>query len=220
NGSYSFTGIPDGSGFVITEVVPTGNWVQSYPVGGSYTGNLNGSGTPDNLGYAATVLSGGNDFANFQFGGRGGHTLGFWSNKNGLATMNTNNPLACLVALNLRNANGSHFDPANLGAFQKWLTSANATNMANMLSAQMAAMKMNVRYGITGGSWLIWAPGALGANGFGYITVDNLIAEANASLGANGNTVASGAVRTYQNALKDALDRGNNNLNVYILPAP
>ena len=38
------------------------------------------------------------------------------------------------------------------------------------------------------------------------------MAEANVSLGANGNTVAAGPVRTYQEALKNALDKANNNL--------
>jgi hypothetical protein len=41
--------------------------------------------------------------------------------------------------------------------------------------------------------------------------------EANTSLGTNGNTTAAGAVRNYQTALKDALDRGNNNQSVYVL---
>lgn len=45
--------------------------------------------------------------------------------------------------------------------------------------------------------------------------------EANVSLGANGYTVAAGATRTYQQALKNALDRANNNLNfVQSTPCP
>jgi hypothetical protein len=37
--------------------------------------------------------------------------------------------------------------------------------------------------------------------------------EANTNLFANGNTSAAGATRTYQEALKNALDKANNNLN-------
>ncbi len=45
------------------------------------------------------------------------------------------------------------------------------------------------------------------------------MAEANASLGANGLTVVSGAVRSYREALKNALDKANNNLN-FVQPTP
>ena len=47
------------------------------------------------------------------------------------------------------------------------------------------------------------------------------MAEANTSLGANGDTTATGATRTYQEALKNALDKANNNLNfVQSSPCP
>ncbi len=47
------------------------------------------------------------------------------------------------------------------------------------------------------------------------------MAEANASLGANGLTVAAGPVRSYQEALKNALDNANNNKNfVQATPCP
>ena len=42
---------------------------------------------------------------------------------------------------------------------------------------------------------------------------DFVMDAANASLGTDGYTVASGTVRTYQEALKNALDKANNNLN-------
>jgi hypothetical protein len=40
-----------------------------------------------------------------------------------------------------------------------------------------------------------------------------VIDEANTSLASNGLTVTTGAVRTYQEALKNALDSANNNFN-------
>jgi hypothetical protein len=85
--------------------------------------------------------------------------------------------------------------------------------MAYMLSAQLAAMELNVFNGKVAGGSLIYAPGATSANSLGFATVNAVMAEADASLGANGLTVASGATRTYQEALKNALDRANNNLN-------
>jgi hypothetical protein len=78
-------------------------------------------------------------FGNVCIGAGGGLTLGFWSNKNGAALIGAED-LAMLVSLNLRNANGSNFNPANYASFRTWLLGANATNMANMLSAQLAAV--------------------------------------------------------------------------------
>ena len=156
-------------------------------------------------------------FGNLCLGAGGGHTLGFWSNKNGQALISAADVLM-LQGLNLRKANGADFDGGK-SAIKSWLLSATATNMAYMLSAQMAAMQLNVAEGFVSGSALVEAPGASSANALGYATISALIAEANASLGANGYTVAAGPVRSYQEALKNALDRGNNNLN-FVQAAP
>jgi hypothetical protein len=68
---------------------------------------------------------------------------------------------------------------------------------------------------------LIYAPG-IGNTGVGnnFITVNDLIAAANTSLGVNGNTVASGPIRSYQNALEIVLDNGNNDRSIYVQPTP
>jgi hypothetical protein len=145
-------------------------------------------------------------------GGGGGLTLGFWSNKNGQALVGADD-LSMLRLLNLRNANGNHFDPTGYAAFRTWLLNANATNMAYMLSAQLAAMKLNVHNGKVDGSSLIYAPGATSANGAGFATVSDVITEANTSLANDGHTLAASAVRSYQEELKNALDNANNNLN-------
>ena len=153
-------------------------------------------------------------FGNICVGPGGGHTLGFWSNKNGAAVLSVDAGwMSALSALNLRKADGSSYDPSTYSTFRSWLLNATATNMAYMLSAQLAAMELNVREGFVSGGALIYAPGAEGANANGFMTVNALMAEANASLGTDGYTVASGATRTYQQALKDALDDGNNNRN-------
>ena len=151
------------------------------------------------------------EFGNVCLGAGGGLTLGFWSNKNGQALTGADD-LCMLVKLNLRNVDGSNFDPTVYTPFRTWLLSATAVNMAYMLSAQLAAMELNVFNAKVNGSALIYAPGATSANALGFATVNAVMVEANASLGANGCTVAAGAVRSYQEALKNALDRANNNL--------
>jgi hypothetical protein len=163
-------------------------------------------------------------------GGGGGHTLGFWSNKNGQATMNdggtTDPELALLSSLNLRNANGTNFDPANYAAFRTWILSANATNMSYMLSAQLAAMELNVEALLVDGSDLVYAPALLpynpvGINALGFISVNDLMSAANGELGLHGSVLSGNSFRPYQEALKNALDAANNNQNfVQASPCP
>ena len=151
-------------------------------------------------------------FGNVCLGAGGGLTLGFWSNRNGQAQFVVGDDLAQMVLLNLRNANGTAFDPAGYTAFRTWLLGASATNMAYMLSAQLAAMKLNVINGNVSGTAIIYAPGTTSANAFGFAAVDAIIAEANASLGSSGLTLSGNPERAHQEALKTALDKANNNL--------
>lgn len=158
------------------------------------------------------------DFGNVCIGAGGGKTLGFWSNKNGQALFG-NDDLALMVSLNLRNANGSNFDPASYSAFRTWLLSANATNMSYMLSSQLAAMALNVYNGLVVGNPLVYAPGTHYANPLGFIRVVALIREANIELGAHGSVLAGSPYRSYQEALKNVLDKANNNL-TFVQPTP
>jgi hypothetical protein len=156
-------------------------------------------------------------FGNLCVGAGGGLTLGFWSNRNGQAMIGSTD-LAMLGALNLIQPKSSTpfwqaFDPGTNVQVKNWLLNATATNMAYMLSAQLAAMELNVFNGFVSGSSLIYAPGTTSANALGFASVNDVMAEANASLLANPYTVAFNATRTYQEALKNALDRANNNLN-------
>jgi hypothetical protein len=154
-------------------------------------------------------------FGNVCTGAGGGLTLGFWSNKNGgkILSANGGSVLAQVLSLNLRKANGLLLGVVNLSTFQSFLLSANASNMANMLSAQLAAMKANVAAGNVNGAALVYAPGALGVNANGFISVSALIAEADTELGLHGLTVSPSPFRPYQEALKNALDNANNNKN-------
>jgi hypothetical protein len=191
--------ILDPDEYVVTEYKPVQlNWFQTTP-------------NPVEI----TLADGDNktvEFGNVCVGAGGGLTLGFWSNKNGQKLVDAGD-IAALTALNLKNANGSDFDPKNPADLSKWLLNATATNMANMLSAQLAAMKLNVLNGKVSGSALIYAPGTLSANKAGFATVDAVIAEANAELGLHGKALSGDSWRSYQEALKNALDKANNNLN-------
>ena len=58
------------------------------------------------------------NFGNVCIGAGGGHTLGFWSNKNGQALFGTDDLAAMVGGLNLRNANGSALQSDNVRAVQ------------------------------------------------------------------------------------------------------
>ena len=141
-------------------------------------------------------------------------TLGYWSNKNGQTDFTaTPGARASLVGLNLRGASGAHFDPASYSAYRTWVLAATATNMSEMLSAQLSAAHLNVLSGKVAGTALIYAPGVASANAAGFATVSAVIAEANLALGTHGLVLAGSPERPYQEALKNALDSANNNLN-------
>jgi hypothetical protein len=157
-------------------------------------------------------------FGNVCLGGGGGLTLGFWSNKNG-QKLETAADFTLLTSLCLRTANGSNQDftgslATNKTALNKWLLSADAVNMAYMLSAQLTAMELNVSHGFVSGNALVYA-GACGNTGTdsAYITINDLMTAANAALCADGYTPSGDPNRTTQECLKNALDDANNNKN-------
>jgi cysteine-rich repeat protein len=182
------------------------------------------------------------DFGNLCLGKCGGLTLGYWSNANGFATLKDKDEpppylskeFGLLSGLQLRDAAGNDFNPScfcgpkktdcpgsvspdcgsTSGNFRTWLLKASATNMAYMLSAQLAAMELNVESGSASGSTLVYAPscGNTGIGGNNFITISDLMAAANAAL-YDGNTPSGDPNRASQECLKNALDRANNNLN-------
>jgi hypothetical protein len=192
--------IVDPDDYVVSEYAPTQtNWISTTlnPV-------------------LITLAAGDNEtveFGNVCLGAGGGLTLGFWSNKNGQALFNVGTDLTLMQTLNLRNGNGTNFDPTTYTQFRTWILSATATNMAYMLSAQLAAMELNVLNGFVSSGSLIYAPGTNSANAAGFATVGAVMTEANALLGANGLIGAASSDRPRAEALKNALDKANNNLN-------
>jgi hypothetical protein len=169
------------------------------------------------------LASGGTEtrtFGNYCTAPSGGLTLGFWSNKNGnklLTGSPTGNGTTLLPAvvnlLNagtvncptgvMRNANGTiKTFTTNYSQFRTWLLSATATNMAYMLSAQLAALKLDVNFGFVDGNAFDLCSSA---------TVNGLITTASDQLCMDGNTVAGNPTRTAQEMLKNCIDAINNN---------
>ena len=168
-----------------------------------------------------SVASGGTatiSFGNVCLGAGGGLTLGFWSNRNGQALITSTDLQHLRDDFCLRNADGSEFNPTTNAQVKSFLLGATATNMSNMLSAQLIAMYLNVAHGfVTGGALVFAGSNPSGCNvpvnGSGFITVNALIADAATELCASGLVLSGNPERTCQEFKKNALDKANNNLN-------
>jgi hypothetical protein len=232
NGDWSLI-FPTGTTYTACEVLPNTMWVQTGPLDGVMVSAGTSTATASALCWSGTVGNSdlmGLDFGNVCLGAGGGLTLGFWSNKNGQNIMkgtdNFASDLAFLRSLNLRNADGSNFDPTTYDQFRTWLLGASATNMAYMLSAQLVAMELNVRHGFVSSSVLVYAPGC-GNTGYGnnFISIADLMTKANNELGLHGHTTSDDSMqssfRSFQECLKNALDKANNNMTfVQATPCP
>jgi hypothetical protein len=209
----------------VSQTVCVPVWLQTGNTVNQFVDTGGDSTALSNFAYTSSVVDGGTtsgiNFGNVCTGAGNGLTLGFWSNKNGAKLISASD-LAALTSLNLRTATGANFDPTTTAALQSWLLKATATNMAYMLSAQLAAMELNTLHG-QNSSALVYAPHVVGATG-GFITIAALMSEANNLLGnpiatgtyagQNGSlTVASSALRSYQETVKNGLDEANNNVN-------
>ncbi len=198
-GNYSFSNLPTGS-YTVTEVPASSSWVASSGAPCTFTINC------ANASNAFTC-----NFGNYCKTPSGGLTIGFWSNKNGQALINAGD-LAALSALCLRYADGSNFDPTTNAQVRSFVLGATATNMANMLSAQLTAMVLNVRHGLVDGNAFDLCHGS---------TINQLITGANAALCADGYSVSGDPNRSSQEALKICLDALNNGgLDVKATPCP
>jgi hypothetical protein len=241
DGFYQFRDLNVGGHYSSCEIIPQGPG--SFLTGTSSLAGHNKwfatAGTESDNHWSPTDSA---DFGNLCTGAGGGLTLGFWSNTNGESVMaygkNFSNKvakscnaqadgtaqmaasLAVLTGINLVDANGNYINPSTMGYcnFRKWLLGATSTNSAYMLSAQLAAMKLNVYFGYVSASSLIYAPGTNSANPAGFATVGDVMAEAIDSLSKNPYVVVGKllnnnvSLKTYQTTVKDALDNANNNL--------
>ncbi|HEY9400957.1 MAG TPA: hypothetical protein VIP76_05595 [Luteimonas sp.] len=220
NGRAQFGGLlPDT--YSVTEGIFGGTWVHS---GSSVDGVLTPN-SPENP--ITNIMLHAGETINVEFGNyctcaSRGKTLGFWSNRNGQTKLNdvdtqeayaTNmtREFGILNALNLRNENGDDFDldPAasdadNYAALRAWLLAGNATNMAYMLSVQLATMQLNVEAGFVKPDNFYIPSGG---------TIAELMTDANDAL-ADGYTPDGDPNRALQEELKNYLDQLNNNATV------
>jgi len=178
-----------------------------------------------------------------------GKTLGYYSNKNGqtdLTGSSTGTTLkskiydalfGTLGVLKkdstysvLAKADGSYLslaDARSYSTIQSFLLNASATNMANMLSAQLLATEFNILLGRIDPNLSVKIS-ALGLASSlqtsltsrltvtnGGITIQSAIDAAIVQLKANPTTVTSSSNRTFQEALKNIFDALNNNKNVF-----
>ena len=223
DGSYSFSSLLPGS-YTVSEVKPAGT-AATTPTYCNEEITVNtepdGEGVITCAGTTAVC-----SFGNVCLGAGGGRTLGFWSNKNGQALL-TAPDFVALTNLNLRNANGSNRDftaslSTNKTALKNWLLSATATNMSYMLSAQLAAMELNVLHGFVSSGAIVYAGTApagctvSGLSTLGFISISNLMNDSNTELGADGYTIAGNPDRPCQEFKKNALDNANNNKNFVV----
>jgi hypothetical protein len=160
------------------------------------------------------LASGGTEtrtFGNYCLSPSGGLTLGFWSNKNGqkILTGSTTGPnllgpvVTLLNSCQMRNKDGTvHTFTNSYSAFRTWLLGATATNMAYMLSAQLATLKLDVNFLYVDGNAYDLCSSS---------TVNGLITTACDQLAMDGNTVSGNPTRIAQEMLKNCIDAINNN---------
>jgi hypothetical protein len=138
--------VPAGQ-YTVTEVAPSGGWQNTTPLSSTVTFD------PQNP--CSQVCTFGNYCFKPPFNGL---TLGFWSNKNGAKILSQNpgwvsllnnlgGPGGCL-----RNANGTVHTFSTFADLNTWLLGGTATNMAYMLSVQLAANVLDEAYNQLSGS--------------------------------------------------------------------
>jgi hypothetical protein len=236
DGSYSFSNLLPGT-YTVSEVKPAGT-VATTPISCEKILTVSTEQDENDI-ITCEGATAGCSFGNVCLGKGGGLTLGYWSNKNGQGKI-TGTDLCSLNILNLKKGitSDSNFDPVNgcpapsntqvsagKTALKNWLLSATATNMSYMLSAQFAAMNLNVLHNFVSGSAIVYAGTApagctvSGLSGLGFISINDLLSGANTELGADGYTPAGDPERKCQEFKKNALDNANNNKN-FIVPCP
>ena len=134
-----------------------------------------------------------------------GHSKGYWTNPNGQEVIEASHFLGVLPSLHLVDENGAPFSTTDFEVFKDWMQSANAFNMAYMLSAQLAAMQFNVLAGYVNERCII-------RTALGEMPISRLIDLSIEALIKDPYTPFDDVNRRRQEILKDLLDAANNNL--------
>jgi hypothetical protein len=204
DGKFVFEGLLPGNYTVEEEVFPSGTWTWVNTTATSFSHELE-----EGENYV------GPDFGNVcLMPGTGGKTLGFWSNKNGQALINSSD-VDALNTLNLYKPTGWEYPQfTDKTQIKSYLLSATAVNMSWMLSAQLIATELNVRHGFLNGSTIVYVgPSTYVLTGF--ISIKEIMENANSALSA-----LSGADRAEQEYWKNLLDGLNNNWLPFVCPEP
>jgi len=204
SGNYSFGPLGPGT-YTVTEVAPNNSWTAT--TGTSCTFTISCENTSNDFRCV---------FGNYCTATPGGLTIGFWSNKNGQKLITAVDLQHLRDDFCLKNANGSEFDPTTAALVNSFLLSANASNMANMLSAQLIATYLNVIHGFTNGGVFVDGTNTVSQE----ITYANsLLCGSAPCIGYAGISVAAGPCRTEQERVKNILDKINNG-GSFSQPAP
>jgi hypothetical protein len=186
-----------------------------------------------------------------------GKGKGYYTNKNGQAEL-TGSQTGSVISTPLYNGLVAALDPNNTGHLalvdangnylsdtflqtysnvQSFLKSANASNMANMLSAQLLVTEINIVLGKVDATTSIFVPAvgttdtgqalsstlqdSLTTNGVsnpsGIASIQDLLNASIAELLAHPSTVSASLDSTFQEALKDCFDAINSNEAIFIL---
>ena len=172
--------------WIVREVMPDASWFATVPLSLEMTVTVPPA-------PAATL-----EFGNACELVAGGHTKGWWQNKNGeedfLDADGGAHSMALLNGYTLRDDDGMEIDFADYAQFRDWIRNARADNMDFMLSAQLAAVLLSIDNGYTDTRGYV-GPDASGA----WMTVTDLLAWAEALLVDNDD-------RADQEMAKDYLD--------------
>ncbi|MFN5135257.1 MAG: SdrD B-like domain-containing protein [Chitinophagaceae bacterium] len=205
SGKITFTGLVPGN-YTVTETMPSGYYATTA--------------TAKNISLELQMKM---DFGNVCLGPGGAKGIGYWMSKNGKETMLDNGTmepeLYSLRLIYLSNADGSDFNPMTYEQLQNWLKNANATNMAYMLSAQLAAMYLNYEAGFVKWDSYLYTPGCGSLGEGNFNSFYGLYYTAIYNLWWYNYTPAGHLQRSYQECLKNALDNANNNLS-FVQPQP
>ena len=192
NGNYRFSNV--GSGEYSVEITPKAGFVVTTAANHGIQVCSCADRTVGKFGVAQEILA------------CNAHTIGYWRNHQGLSKVQQFNILPTLPALHIVDASGNYVAPVSLASFKNWLQAATAVNMAYMLSAQLVAMHCNVMVGFVDPAAVIDDPS------LGSMTIAQLMQQSVLSLAAHPFTPPGSPWRAEQTALKNALDRANNNL--------
>ena len=212
-GSNSFTSaFGDMLTVTLTSAVSANSPVGTYGVVATVTGAQSANYMQPSSGNIYVVTVG-------QDSGTGARNVSFWDNK-GNAKMITIADLAALDLLDLRNANGSNFDPTTAAQLEAWLRADNGRSIKS-LSIQVATMDLNLLSGYVNTTDVVFAGllqqfvgtiySVTGLDGGGFITVGNLMAIANNALAQYTTTHGSIGLANYLGSLQDVLAAANNN---------